>query len=100
MSLKWLAVLKQIGPVVLALTPAAPMAPFVLAGIDAAEHLKGASGPEKLAHAKAITQAAVAAVNAQHGSPVIDPDLADAVYDDAVSTTIGVCNLVHRQPPA
>lgn len=96
---KWLQVLRQIGPVVLAFTPAAPFIPAVLAGIEIAEQA-GGTGAEK--KAKAIETAVQIAngVNAVKGAPVIDPQQLSTTVDAAIDTVVGVANLVDRTPDA
>lgn len=94
---KWVKVLKTFGPLVLLATPAAPIAPFIMAGIESAERLHGASSAEKLAHAKAIASAAVGAVNAQAGTVVVNPALVDRTADDAIALTVDITNRVAAQ---
>lgn len=95
-TLDWKALIKLTAPIILASTPLAPIAPFVALGIQSAEKIKGASGPEKLEHAVEISRAAIAATNAQAGRVVVDPALADATIQSGINTVIGVANIVHR----
>lgn len=96
---KWLQIVQTFAPMVLAFTPAAPLAPFVAAGIQAAEQLPGADGPTKLAIATQIARTGIAATNAQAGKTLIDPALSDAVIQQAIGTTIAVTNLIHAAHP-
>lgn len=91
----WLHSIIDLAPLILAATPAAPLAPFVAAGIQAAEHIPGADGPTKLAIAKQIVSAGVAATNAQIGHQEIDPLLVDKLSTDAINVVVGVANLKH-----
>jgi hypothetical protein len=91
---KWLQMVQQFAPMVLAFTPLAPIAPFVSAGIQEAEQIQGASGADKLAHAINIARQGIAATNAQAGRTVIDPNMADTAIAAGINTTVSVVNLV------
>lgn len=99
----WLRILAQLGPQVLLFTPLAPIAPLVVAAIGEAEALAGATGPDKLAHVVNIATIAASAANAQAGHVVIDPATMQAAAENAISTVVGVTNMVHYSedaPPA
>lgn len=91
----WLRLVEQIAPIVLLATPAAPLAPFVAAGIKAAESVEGASGAQKLAIAKTIAGVGAEAVNAQAGVVVVDPQVLDATITNGINTVVGAANLIH-----
>jgi hypothetical protein len=94
---KFLAVVSQIGPVILAATPGAekfgPIVGEVVGAIKAAEQIKGATGPEKKAHVLAIAKAAVNAANTT-GKVKIDPATVDQVVGAGVDTVIGTIGLI------
>lgn len=94
---KFLAVVSQIGPVILAATPGAerfgPIVGEVVGAIKEAEQIKGASGPEKKAHVLAIAKAAVNTANAS-GKVKIDPNTVDQVVGAGVDTVIGTIGLI------
>lgn len=92
---KWLQIVQQFAPMVLAFTPLAPIAPMVAAGIQAAENMQGATSEQKLASVVAIARDGIAATNAQAGKVVLDPAMSDAVIQNIVSTAVNVTNLVH-----
>lgn len=96
--MKWLNLVKQFAPLVLAFAVphGADLAPYVSLGIAEAEAIKGASGPDKLAHALAIVRAGVAGANSAAGRTVLDPASVDASIEAAVSTVVNVANLVHQ----
>lgn len=96
---KWLQVLKQVGPIVLAFTPLAPIAPAVIAGIAAAEALPGATGEQKKVIVQQIVTAGAAAANAQAGRVVIDPADAAAAAHTAIDTIVTVTNIVEKAHP-
>ena len=98
MKMSWLTALKFFGPMVLGFTKAAPIAPFIVSAIESAEALVGATGTEKLAHAKALVRTSVAAVNAQAGKQVVDPNVPDKIIDDAVALVISITNAFKRSP--
>lgn len=91
----WLKIVEQVAPLVLAATPAAPIAPFVAIGIQTAEKIPGASSADKLALATTIAQAGIAATNAQAGHTEIDPTAANAALASGISAVVNVANLVH-----
>jgi hypothetical protein len=99
---KWLQLVSWVAPAVLGMTPLAPIAPFVIAGVQAAESLPGAQGKDKLDAAVQIARIGIAATNAQAGHVVVDPQLADAAIQSGISTVVNVVNLTHRgaQPDA
>lgn len=92
----WLRVLAHLGPMALAFTPLAPIAPLVIAAIGEAEAMQGATGPEKLAHVVNIATDAASATNAQTGKPVIDPAVMARTANEAISTTVDVVNMVQN----
>lgn len=84
----------QFAPMILALTPLAPIAPAVALGIQEAEAIRGASGPEKLAHVVKIAKHAADAANAQAGKEVIDAAQVEATAGQVVSAVVSTVNLV------
>lgn len=97
---KWLDVLEQVGPIVIALSPLAPIAPAVVAGIRAAEAIPGATSSQKKAKTMEIVSAAVQGANAQAGKVVVDPNEAMLAADNAIDTIVHVTNVIHRNPVA
>ena len=91
----WLKLVEQIAPIALAVTPLAPIAPFIALGIKTAEQIPGASGADKLALATTIAQAGVAATNAQAGHQEIDPVLVSQAIAQGIGTVVAVVNTVH-----
>lgn len=91
---QWLALVEQISPIILLATPLAPIAPFVALGIKTAEQLPGATGAQKLALAKTIVSAGVAATNAQAGHVEVDPALVDSAVSSGIAAVVATANLV------
>ena len=91
----WFTILKRVAPVVLALTPAAPLAPFIAVAIQAAEQIPGASGPTKLAIAREIVKIGVNATNAQIGYAKVDPALVDEAIENGINTVVAIVNAKH-----
>lgn len=89
----WLDLVKVVVPMILAETPAAPIAPFIAIGISAAEQIPGATGPQKLEVAKQLANIGVAAANAQAGKELINPSLVNETADNSIKTIISVMNL-------
>lgn len=84
--------ISKIAPVLLALTPLAPIADDITAAIQEAEGIAGASGPEKLAHVIAIAVDAAKAVNDQAGKIVIPMDRVVSIATLIVSLIVSATN--------
>jgi hypothetical protein len=94
--MKWLELARIFAPLVAAFIPGlAPLSPALADGIQAAEGLAGASSADKLAHATTIARDGIAGLNAAAGRTVVDPSTSDALIGSAISTVVGVTNLVH-----
>jgi hypothetical protein len=90
---KWLKMLEVVGPIALAATPLAPIAPAVVAAMHNAEKIPGATGEEKKAAVKSIIRSSANAANTQAGKIVIDPQEAVDTADNAIDTTVHAVNL-------
>lgn len=73
-----------------------PLIPVIAQGIQDAEALIDASGPEKAAHVKALAQTAATGINAVAGRMVVDPSLVGTVGASAISLTVDIANRIHR----
>jgi hypothetical protein len=93
---KWLELLKVLGPVIIATTvPHGDLiAPAIVNAIAEAEQIKGATGPEKLAHVVAI--ASNTAQIAQTSGVNINPAAVAAATVEAINTTVAVINIIHE----
>lgn len=91
----WLLTLLNIAPYVLQATPLAPIAPFVAAGINAAEQIPGATGAQKLAASVAIAQAGLSA--AQAAGVKIDAPTANEDIAQGVNLVVAAVNKMHGQ---
>lgn len=92
----WLKRALEMAPLILSLSPLAPIAPAVAAGIVAAEKMKGATGAEKLAHVQELAHAAAEGANAAAGREVVSVVGIDQAAANAISTVVSVVNLAHR----
>lgn len=94
---KFLAVVSQIGPVILAATPGAekfaPIVGEVVGAIGAAEKIKGATSSEKKAHVLEIAKGAVATLNAT-GKVKIDATEVDAIVGAGVDNVIKTIHVI------
>jgi hypothetical protein len=98
-KLDWLKKLGELAPIVLAMTPLAPIAGPVAAAMHEAEEIHGDdSGAAKLSHVVGIAQQAATAVNAQAGKVVIAPDLIPGATAQIVSAIISVANVAGKDP--
>jgi len=95
--MNWIDLLKTIGPGILAVTPAAPFIPAVIAGVELAEELHGAgSGAQKKATAQKVALAVAQGVNAVKNEPLVNADQLAAVTGTAIDTVVGVVNLTQK----
>ncbi len=88
----WLSLIAQFAPFILAAIPGVPpgIIPFVAAGIQSAETIPGATGPQKLTAAVAIAQAGFGAAQAA-GAHVN----ATVISDNLPAATSAVVNIVN-----
>jgi hypothetical protein len=84
--------ISKLAPVLLALTPLAPIADEVTAAIQEAEAIRGASGPEKLQHVVNIAVEAAKAANEVAGRVLIPLDRVVALATMIVSMIILATN--------
>ena len=73
---KWLQILEEVGPIVLTFTPLAPIAPIVVAGINIAEQIPGATGDQKKTFVQQLVGLGAQGANTVTGKSVIDPSAA------------------------
>lgn len=98
MSASWIQTVLSLLPMVLAFIPKLPptLIPAIIQGIQEAEQLPGAKGPEKKAHVLALVDLAIQGINAAKRKTVLDPVAVTPVVDHAIDVGIGVANLVTR----
>ena len=94
---KFLDGLKTFGPIVLAVTPLAPIAPAVQAAIAEAESIKDAKGKDKLAHVVAVARASAQA--AQAAGVKIDPAAVESAASEVIDAVVAVAN-IHKAKAA
>lgn len=98
--MKWLDILKVIGPAVMAVVPGAqPFIPLVVAGIEVAES-SGKDGASKRVLAKEAVRFGAQAANTIAKRDVVPVDQAEAVFDSTVDTIVGVVNIVKANTDA
>lgn len=94
---KFLAVVSQVGPMVLGAVPGgekiAPLIPTITHAITEAEAIKGASGAEKKAHVLAVVAAGVATANAT-GKVTLDPTEVEQIASTGVDAVIGTVHVI------
>ena len=96
---KWLSIVEQFAPTILMFTPAAPLAPFVAAGIHLAEQIPGASGAQKKAFAVQIAGLAANATAAAKGQQVFNDSQLENMVGGSIDLIVAAVNLVHRSSP-
>jgi hypothetical protein len=92
----WLSAVEKIAPIALALTPLAPIAPFVGLGIKLAEQIQGADSATKLAVATQIVNVGIQATNTQAGKVIVDPTVVNQALQSGIGTVVAVANLIHK----
>src|SRR6266446_4701448 len=95
----FLEIVARVAPLTLALIPGvgAAIAPFVAMAIAQAEHIPGATGPQKLQAAVAITKQGFAGLNAAAGHEVIDPVLSDDALAHGISAVVDVTKMIQKK---
>lgn len=80
----------KVAPLILAFTPLAPLTPIVMAAIQEAEAIPGATGPQKLAHVVNIVGSA--AEIAQAGGKNVNPADVKAAASTVISGIVQTVN--------
>lgn len=97
---RFLFLLNLIAPTVLSAIPVtAPIAGLLTHAMMTAEQMPGASGPEKLNAALAITDDAVASANKVAGRQVLEPTATSEAVAAAIATAIKTVKLVQDAHP-
>lgn len=91
---RWIEILVSVVPTILAFTPAAGAAPFIIAGVVAAEQIKNATGPEKKVHAIEVARNTAEAAKALGAH--VDPNAIAAIADNAIDTVVGIANEISK----
>lgn len=92
--MKWLNVLKILGPAILAVVPGAQaFIPLMIAGMELAEETQK-PGAEKRGIAREAVR--IGAETAKIAGATIDPEEAVTVYERTVDTVISATNLVSK----
>jgi len=95
---KFAELAKQFAPLVLPMIPGVPpeIIPYIGPAIATAETIPGATGPEKLSAAVAITQAGFTA--AQAAGAHVDATVTNAAIVDGVNAVVKAVNGFHTAP--
>lgn len=98
MAAAWTQTVLSLLPMVLAFIPKLPpsLIPAIIQGIQEAEQLPGAKGPEKKAHVLALVDLAIQGVNAAKHKVVLDPATVTPVVNHAIDVGIAVANLLTK----
>lgn len=93
---KWLDAIKTVAPIALSLIPGVPpvLIPLIVHGIETAEKLPGATGPQKKAYVIDLVNSGVAGTNAAAGKQVIDPVAVSTAVDEGIDTAVAVANAI------
>lgn len=83
----------KVAPLILAVSPLAPIAGPITAAIQEAEAIQGASGKDKLAHVVAIAIDAAQTANAAAGHVVVDPAAVESTAGAVISAVVESVNL-------
>ncbi len=92
----WLSLIAQFAPFILAAIPGIPPAiiPYVAAGIQSAEAIPNAAGPQKLTAAVQIAQAGFSA--AQAAGAHVDATVINEALPAATSAVVNIVNAIHK----
>jgi hypothetical protein len=96
---KWLTLAQFLAPAVLMAVPhgdkIAPFVPVITSGIQEAEQIPGASGPEKKAHVMNLAMAAFQTLQ-RSGKVHLDVGQFQSVIGAGIDATVGTIDLVHQ----
>jgi len=70
--------------------------PLIMAGIQSAEGLKGATGPKKKAHALTLVQVGLSTLEAVYDRDLIDDASVVTAVDAGIDAVVGVINAVEQ----
>jgi hypothetical protein len=97
---KWVAVVLQVAPVLIALVPGVPpiLVPLIVHGITEAQQITGASGADKKRHVLTIIADGITAVNAVKPGAIPDPAGVLVAAGLGIDTTIATVNVIRALP--
>jgi hypothetical protein len=95
---KWLTLVTGLLPMILSFIPGMPaiLVPVVIQGINEAEQIKGATGPEKKQHVLSLVNLTITTTNAIAKRTVIDAAKVMPIVDRAIDTGISIVNLLSK----
>lgn len=99
---KWSAfanAVKLIAPIAVTLVNPAlgPVVGIIVHAVNESEAIEGATGIEKLNHAKSIVHDGVTAMNAIAGKELVPVDGLDKSVTEAINTTVDMVNVFHKK---
>ena len=99
--MKWLELIKNLAPIILALVPGVPPAiiPAIMHGITTAEGMPGATGAQKKAAVLDLVQVGMETANAVAGKTIVDPAGLSGVVGLGIDTAVNAVNIIHAAQP-
>ncbi len=95
--MKWLDLVKNLAPFILAAVPGIPpvLIPAIVHGITVAEGLPGATGVQKKAAVIELVSTGLQTANTMAGKAVIDESSSIAAVSQGIDATVNAINAVH-----
>ncbi len=99
---RWLRILEDVGPLVIAAAfpPLIPVTSLVIAAAKAAEAIPGATGEQKNQIAQQIAAIGAQFTNVTTGKPLVDPALAADITGDVFTAVVQATNAAQAGKPA
>lgn len=93
---KWLMLVQMLGPAILnSFGVPLELTGAIVDGVNEAEQIPDASGPDKKKHVLAIVGDAIVAVNSAKGRQLLDPLRVQKLTGDAIDLVVEAVDLVH-----
>ena len=103
---KFAHIAEKLAPVILPFVPGLPpeLIPLITSGIQAAEQIPAANGPQKRAHVLFLVHDGLDGVNALHGTTLVPSDALTASVDAGITAVVSSVNAIRAAhattPPA
>lgn len=101
MKIDWKSLVKIVATTVVpvAFPKLTPAIPYIITGIEEAEKIKGATGPQKLQAAVEIATAGAHATNKIAGKDIVDVDALNQTIASGISAVVTGANVFHKAAP-
>lgn len=94
--MKWLELVRTLAPFILAAVPGVPpvLIPAIIHGIQTAEQIPGASGPQKKAAVLDLVSTGITAANTVAGRPLVNKAHVTGAVSAGIDATVNAVNAI------